>query len=577
MGIGDIFQSVVDFIERLKSEFSPEFENKGTGIILTLFFLAVFVHLIDLITNFNRGYLINTFLIFYLVFGFVFYFFTLPSDTFFKWDNLLFCFLLSAFAFFLPIPFIYLSKFFPWIIVFLVFTPVWPFFILYSFYNDVVIFKFILNIYVLFWTIFFLIFFMANLPKLDGLSPIYTNTVDIQKAISDYVFKDFVMNSMNIWQNIKEEGKKLFNMAKSGEFSLFKLFFGKTMDQFFDHYIDKYTQIAMGVDTQTTTVENFTKPPDYGLAITEVQSILPSYLPNSNVRIFFQVQNFGVPKLIPFMVGCRMEDQKEENPKEEKKVEKKDAEEVKKTYTLGKVFPQFIGKEKISICDYEKLDSCNNLFFYLDKDESMDFECFFENVGGKNKRTIEIYVIYFSNFSSSLQYYVINETEALNLRKKKQNFFDAYKIKLPETVYDPKEPYRVRIGFLALPLISDVENRLEFVFEKTWTLDGEIFKIKNVQINLNREFNLNYYENKEKNTIIRLDANAIDCEQKELRKYEKAICNLKNKEMFRITLSTTENKPIQMDEVNIKGELIYVIKNGIEIQIESEDEKKDEK
>ncbi|MEM1988665.1 MAG: hypothetical protein QXS41_02385 [Candidatus Woesearchaeota archaeon] len=577
MGIGDFFQSVADFIERLKSEFSPEFENKGNGIILVLFFFAVFIHLIDLITNFNRGYLINSFLVFYLIYGFFFYFFTLPSDTFFKWDNLIFCFLLSLFSFFLPIPFIYLSKFFPWIIIFLVFTPVWPIFILYSFYNEVPIFKFLLNGYVLFWTIFFLIYFMANLPTIDGVSPVYKNTVDVQKAVSDYVFNDLVMNSMNVWQKIKEEANKLFDMAKSGQFSMFKLFFGKSMDEFFDYYIDKYTQVAMGLDTETTTVENITKPPDYGLGITEVQSILPSYLPNSNVRIFFQVQNFGVPKVLPFMVGCRMEDQKEEKPEDEKKVEKKESEEEKKTYTIGKVFPQFIEKEKVSICDYEKLDSCNNIIFYLDKDDSMDFECFFENVGGKDKRSVEIYVIYFSNFSSSLQYYVINETEALNLRKKKQNFFEAYKLKLPETVYDPKEPYRVRIGFFALPLISDLENRLEFVFEKTWTLDGEIFKIKNILINLNREFDLAYYENKDKNTLIKLDADAIDCEKKELTKYEKAVCNLKNKDIFRITLSTKETKPIQTNEVNIKGELIYIIKKGIEIQIESDEEKEDKK
>ncbi|MEM4396115.1 MAG: hypothetical protein QXR30_00430 [Candidatus Woesearchaeota archaeon] len=564
MGIGDIFQSVADFIERLKSEFSPEFENKGKGIILILFFFAVFIHLLDLTTNFNRGYLINTFLFFYIIYGFFFYFFTLPSDTFFKWDNLIFCFLLSLFSFFLPIPFIYLSKFFPWIIVFLVFTPIWPIFILYSFYNDVPIFKFLLNGYVLFWTIFFLIYFMANLPTIDGVSPVYKNTINIRKTIYEYVFVELKENVIYLWTQIKTEAVKLFNMFRSGEFTIFKLFLGKSLDEFIDENVQK----ALGLDTEIQNVENITIPPSYGLTITNIESLLNKYPKNSKIKIYFQVENKGVNKKLSFYAGCKMQSEEtvsSEMPEISKLPEKGD-----KNYILGKVNSQFLEKKETgSYSDYDPLSLDFSTKYELDKDESLDLECTFENIDTPGKKNIEIYVIYFSNVTSTLQYYLINQEEVLKLRKKKQNFFEAYNLKLPATIYDPFEPYLIRMNFYAQPLINETENLLQMILEKNWNLDGDLYRIYKMNLSFGKTFTLSYYEVKNyENKEILIDISNINCDEINI-KSKKAVCNIA-KEPFKVLLKTNIKKPIDSSIVSSKIELMHLIKKTITIEVEDE-------
>ncbi|MEM2115776.1 MAG: hypothetical protein QW524_02295 [Candidatus Woesearchaeota archaeon] len=533
-----------DLFDSIGAEFDPEFENRGTIFTLIIWGVGVFLHIVYIFSGaYTSSSSLNLSLMAFIAYGFVFYFLTLPSHTFFKWDNLLVCIGLSFLSVFLPVGLAYIATYLPWVSLFIVFTPVWPVFILLYFSDENPIFRFIFGGYVLFWTFYFMLFFLANLPFFS-IRPGIIPRINVMDAMVEYVWKPLGENAGLILKKAKD-----FIFMLSRRYDPFRLILKMPLDEFIDLQIQK----SLGLDTPSVATENVTVGKKYGLEIENLDLPINKFPAGyaEKIEIFFDVQNYGVPEELEFLVGCYI-------PLGEKEI------------INGSVFN--ILTEENAICNIYDPERC--LKDKLDKNDIGMYMCVFsvEELPEEKVKKGEVFeailfLIHNTTIKNSLTYYIINYSELILLKRKEEDFFKSYKLDLPKMVYDPKKPYKFVGGFKAQPLVVDRLNLLEIKAEKQWTTSGRASKIDYITFNFTHPFEIRVTGEKPTTPV---DYYSIDC--------SKVKCDFNSTDFVFPVIPQKISKNLVSLTLDISSSFIYQIEKKVSFSFEkSEDEKKEDK
>jgi len=463
MDIGEFFNNLGDKFNELKEKFKDvvgeftevEYRQNIGNSVAALFIAAIVIHIFDVLMGFNRSSLGPLFFVMYFLFASAFYFATLPGKI--VLGNLAVALGLSFASFYAPYLIILISKYFPMVLIFLVFTPIWPMYILFTFYEDSDVLRGIGFTISILWTVAFLAYFYNHFPT-QAKNVFYERAVDVKEPAWELI--------KNVYTNIVDAGVKIYNDINNG------------ISNSINSFMDQMISVAMG-ETETQETKQVQPQEKQGIYIENVYLTL-----DENPQVFFTVSAYNLIQKINASVECYAKlEKKEKEDEDEKDVshEKVEKTEVYGLESKGKREKEIKGK----VFSLTHEDFKGKITLWHDQVE--DFRCVLPKNLAPGEYKAIVKVKFNETATTSLPVYLISFKMYSKIRAQGKDFFTLYNLPTPRAQQNLPTAAIIKLGFKSQPLIEATPNTLliNVVKSEKWQ-EGEIEKFNSLIINLKK-------------------------------------------------------------------------------------------
>ncbi len=463
MSLGEFFENLLDKINEVKEKFFEisgefteiEFRDDIGNTAAILFVVAIAIHFFDALMGFNRSSLGALFFVLYFLFASVFYFATLPGKI--VLGNLALSLGLSFASFYAPYLVILISKYFPMILIFLVFTPIWPMFILLKFYGESNVLRGIGFTISIIWTVAFLAYFYNHFPT-QAKNVFYERAINVKEPAWKLI--------KGVYTNIATAGIKIYNDLTTG------------ISKSIDNFMNRMMMVAMG-QTETQETQQVQPREKIGLYIENVYLTLDEYPKDIKPQIFFTVSSYNLVQKLNVRFYCYAE-----LIEAEKKDEKGNKETTAKKSSVEGASEKGKKETKKFFGEIEALTDSSfkghRIFWH---DQTEDFSCVLPNSLEPGKYKVIVGVKFNETAASSLPVYLISFKMYTKIRAQGKDFFSAYNLPKPRAQQNNPTAAIINLGFKSQPLIESTPNTLSINIIKSdkWE-SGEIEKFYLLQI-----------------------------------------------------------------------------------------------
>ncbi len=378
------------------------------------FFLlaAIAIHVFDALSGFNRGPSFWIFFDIYMAYALFFYYLTLPEFNGHLYIyNLAFALIVSLISIYLPFLVIWGSQYISFLPSLLIFSPVWVLSIIFFVGQSNESLQMIGNIYIFAWSIFFIIYFFANMPTHQKNS--------------------FYENSFKI--NVAQNFQKTINFMRDTVV--------KAENHFSDsisNFVNQMTLTAMGGPDYTTNVTtNQSSKALKGIFIENVKPLISPFYESTPMIYYFTVEAKNLHQRESVLIHCWAQNGTKDN------------------------IMKYPGK--VSLIGNSSHDSSHYL---INGNQRYDFQCNLSNLK-PGRYSFHVKVDYDAVFSSYMPMYIISLSEFLNLRQLNKNFYSFYHFDKPTTT-TTFAPVFVALGFAHQPLIENTYSSFSLKIQKGW-------------------------------------------------------------------------------------------------------------
>ncbi len=388
-----------------------EFSDNTNRYYVFLIF-AIGIHLLDAMLGFNRGPSFWFFFDIYMGFAFFFYYLTIPEFNGHLYiSNLAFALIVSLISIYLPFVVIWGSQYISFLPSLLIFSPVWVMAIIFFVGQSNEHLQMIGNIYVLVWSIFFIIYFFANMPS-EQKNSFYENSFKINVAQS-------LKKTVNFMRGTVQKAEHHFSSSIS-------------------NFVNQMTLTAMGGPDETTDVKtNQSAKALKGIFIKNMKPLISPFYESTPMIYYFTVEADNLNREENIEIHCWAQNGTKDN------------------------IMKYPGKVSL-IGSTSRVSSK----YLINGNRRYDFQC---NLSGLDPGTYSFHVKvdYDAVFSSYMPLYIISLPEFLNLRQLNQDFYSFYHFDKPITT-TTFAPVFVALGFAHQPLIENTYSSFSLKIQKGW-------------------------------------------------------------------------------------------------------------